>query len=109
MHSVHTYPSPFLIMASLKSLEREKQQVVYPAYDCVHFLSMAIDDPSVWKKRKEDRKKVERAYKELGKMLRDPKSVKVIAAWFGEESTASPLIEWMKEVREQAKKLILGS
>ncbi|PIP64975.1 hypothetical protein COU77_00390 [Candidatus Peregrinibacteria bacterium CG10_big_fil_rev_8_21_14_0_10_49_16] len=93
-------------MSSVSILEREKEQVVYPAYDYVQVLMVALSDPQSWKRKKEECKKVERAYRELGRLLRDPSNQKLIAAWFGDDTQASEILQWMEDVRKKVGEII---
>lgn len=87
-----------------KSLEVEKAKVVYPAYDNVQILLWAIANPKEWRRKKEEVRKVRRAYRNLSAILRNEGNATIIGAWFGDDTGA--VVRSLREVREKVRKLI---
>ena len=87
-----------------KKLEVEKMNVVYPACENVQVLLWAIANPKEWRRKKEEVRKVRRAYRALGTILKENTNVTIIGAWFGDDTGA--VVRSMREVREKVRKLI---
>lgn len=91
-------------MRSQSNLEVEKVKVVYPAYDNVQILLWAIANPKEWRRKKDEVRKVRRAYRDLGALLKEDTNAAIISAWFGDDTGA--VVGSMREVREKVRKLI---
>ena len=91
-------------MHSSKKLEVEKVQVVYPAYDSVQILLWAIANPKEWRRKKDEVRKIRRAYRDLGTILKEESNAAIIGAWFGDDTGA--VVRSMREVREKVRRLI---
>jgi len=87
-----------------KKLETEKEKVVYPAYDNVQVLLWAIANPKEWRRKKDEVRKVRRAYRDLGAILKEDANAAIIGAWFGDDTGA--VVRSLREVREKVRKLI---
>lgn len=85
-------------------LEAEKANVIYPAYDNVQILLWAIAHPQEWRRKKDEVRKVRRAYRDLGALLREDANAAIIGAWFGDDTGA--VVGSMRDVRERVRKLI---
>lgn len=89
---------------SSPKLEAEKVRVIYPAYDNVQILLWAIANPKEWRRRKDEVRKVRRAYRDLGAILKEDTNAAIIGAWFGDDTGA--VVRSMCDVREHVRKLI---
>ncbi|MBI2117681.1 hypothetical protein HYT95_02170 [Candidatus Peregrinibacteria bacterium] len=89
---------------SSSKLEAEKVKVVYPAYDNVQVLLWAIANPKEWRRKKDEVRKVRRAYRDLGAILKKESNTEIIGAWFGDDT--GEVVRSMREVREKVHKLI---
>ena len=91
-------------MHSPSKLEVEKVKVVYPAYDNVQVLLWAIANPKEWRRKKDEVRKIRRAYRNLGAILKEDTNAAIISAWFGDDTGS--VVRSMREVREKVRKLI---
>lgn len=89
---------------SSSRLEAEKANVIYPAYDSVQVLLWAIAHPKEWRRKKDEVRKVRRAYRDLGAILKEDTNTAIIGAWFGDDTGA--VVRSMRDVREHVRKLI---
>lgn len=85
-------------------LEAEKVKVIYPAYDNVQILLWAIAHPQEWRRKKDEVRKVRRAYRDLGALLKEDTNAAIIGAWFGDDTGA--VVGSMHDVRERVRTLI---
>lgn len=97
-------PSATVPKRQQKKLEVEKVKVVYPAYDNVQVLLWAIANPKEWRRKKDEVRKVRRAYRNLGAILKEETNAAIISAWFGDDTGA--IVRSMRDVRDKVRKLI---